>query len=170
MKKTLFIFAAIVLMAGFTTKVMGQATDTKPNNANAQILGAIALTAVNPLEFGSMNPGATVGTVVLTTLNVATASGGVVLVAGIPTAASYTVTGAGSRTYAITIPVAPFNVTCATAQTMAVTAMNCSYAGLTSTFTVGGTDAFTVGGTLNVALNQVVGIYTGTFPVTVAYN
>lgn len=169
MKKSLFIFAAILLMAGFTSKVMAQASDTKPNNANATILGAIALTAINPLEFGSMNPGAA-GTVVLTAAGAATPSGGVVLVAGTPTAASYTVTGTALRTYAITIPTASFNITCATAQTMAITGMNCSYAGLTSAFTAGGTDGFTVGGTLNVGLNQVAGVYTGTFPVTVAYN
>lgn len=168
MKKSLLIFAAIVLMAGFTTKVMAQSTDTKPNNANAQILGAIALTAVNPLEFGSMNPSAA-GTVILTAAGVATPSG-VVLVAGTPTAASYTVTGTALRTYAITIPTASFNITCTTGQTMAITAMDCSYAALTSAFAVGGTDGFTVGGTLNVALNQVAGVYTGTFPVTVAYN
>lgn len=172
MKKTLLIFAAILLMAGFTTKVMAQSTDTKPNNANATILGAIALTAVNPLDFGGITPGAG-GNVVLSTLSVATPTG-VTLVAGVvPTAASYTVTGTGLATYAITIPTASFNIintTGAGAETMAVTAMGCSYAGLTSTFAAGGTDAFTVGGTLTVASGQVLGVYTAAFNVTVAYN
>lgn len=172
MKKTLLIFAAILLMAGFTGKTMAQSTDTKSNNANASILGAIALTVVNPLDFGGMNPG-TGGTVVLTAAGVATPTG-VTLVAGTtPTAASYTVTGTGLATYAITIPTVSFNITNTTgagAETMTVTAMGCSYTGLTSTFVAGGTDAFTVGGTLTVASGQAAGVYTGSFDVTVAYN
>lgn len=169
LKKTLLIFAAVLLMAGFTTKVMAQ--DTKSNNANASILGAITLTTVNPLDFGGITPGAG-GTVVLSTGSAATPTG-VTLVAGTtPTAASYTVTGTGLATYAITIPTASFNITNTTtgSATMAITAMNCSYAGLTSAFIAAGTDAFTVGGTLTVGSGQVAGIYTGTFDVTVAYN
>lgn len=172
MKNIIIIFAVVAIMAGFTTKVMAQATDTKSNNANAQILGAITLTVVNPLEFGGISP-STGGNVVVSVAGVATPTG-VVLIAGTtPTAASYTVTGTGLANYAITIPTASFNITNTTgagAETMAVTAMDCSYTGLTSAFVAGGTDAFTVGGTLTVASAQVAGIYTGTFDVTVAYN
>jgi hypothetical protein len=173
MKNLIMIFAVVVIMAGFTTKVLAQATDTKSNDANAQILGTIALTTVTPLDFGSMTP-STGGTVIVTYGGSRTQSGAVVLVAGItPTAASYTVTGTGLATYAITIPSASFDITNTTgagAETMAVTAMGCSYAGLTSAFIADGTDAFTVGATLTVASAQVAGVYTGTFDVTVAYN
>jgi hypothetical protein len=40
----------------------------------------------------------------------------------------------------------------------------------TGTLSSGGTQTLYVGGTLNAAANQVQGIYTGTFNVTVAYN
>lgn len=173
MKKSLIIIAAIVMIAGFTNKVMAQATDTKSNNANAQILGAIALTKVNPLEFGGIVP-STGGTVVIATDGTRSKTGAITLLTSTvtPTAASYTVTGTGLASYAITIPIASFNVTNTTgagAETMAVTAMNCSYASLLSAFAPAGTDAFTVGGTLTVGNAQVPGIYTGTFNVTVAY-
>ena len=168
MKKSILIFAAIVLMAGFTSNIMAQ--DTKSNNANASILGAITLTVVAPLDFGGITPGAG-GTVVLTAAGTATPAG-VTLVAGVaPTAASYTVTGTGLATYAITIPTTDVIITNTTigSATMAVSAMNCSKGG-TSTFIAAGTDAFTVGGTLTVASAQVAGVYSGPFDVTVAYN
>ena len=173
MKKSLIIFAAVLMLAGFTSKVMAQATDTKSNDANAQILGAIALTAVNPLEFGGL-VASTGGTVVMSTAGVrSVGSGAVTLISSTvtPTAASYTVTGTGLTSYAITIPTASFDVTNTTgagAETMTVTAMDCSK-GAVSAFAANGTDAFTVGGTLTVGSAQVPGVYTGTFDVTVAY-
>jgi hypothetical protein len=172
MKKILLIFAAILLMAGFTNKVMAQATDTKSNDAKASIIGAIALTVANPLEFGAITPG-TGGTVIIDVEGGRTKTGTVGLVTGTaPTAASYTVTGTGLATYAITIPTDPIIITNTTgaSETMEVTEMDCSYGALTSVFAAGGTDAFTVGGTLTVLTGQVAGFYTGPFEVTVAYN
>ena len=43
-------------------------------------------------------------------------------------------------------------------------------AGATSTFDGSGDDNFTVGATLQLAINQPAGTYTGTFDVSVAYN
>lgn len=172
MKKLFLSFLAIVLIVGFSGNAMAQdVTDTESNDANAQILGAIELTVVNPLEFGGIVPGAggtvqieTDGNRILTTVTGVTAS-------TTPTAASYTVTGTGLVPYTITIPTASFNITNTTGsgvETMAVTAMDCSQA-LASTFAANGTDAFTVGGTLTVANAQEPGLYTGTFDVTVEY-
>jgi len=175
MKKIIVLLTVIGMMAVFTTTVTAQSTtDTKSNAAKAEVLSAIALTAVNPLEFGGFTPG-TGGTVVVTSAGVRSKTDFVTLVTGTVTftPASYTVTGTGLATYAITIPTASFNVVNTTDvvphATMAVTAMECSYALLHSAFLAGGTDAFTVGGTLTVASGQVAGIYAGTFNVTVAY-
>ncbi|MEI6898922.1 MAG: DUF4402 domain-containing protein [Bacteroidota bacterium] len=173
MKKLLILFAAIVMMVGFTTTVMAQVTDTKANDAKAQVLGAISLTTVNPLQFGGFTTTG-IGTVIMPSTGARSKTLLVTLVntTVTPTAASYTVTGTGLATYAITIPIASFNVTNTTgagAETMAVTAMECSYPTLHSAFSSGGTDAFTVGGTLTTVATQVPGIYTGTFDVTVAY-
>ena len=172
MKKSFVIIAAIVMMVGFTSRVMAQVTDTKSNSANAQILGAIALTTVNPLEFGGIVPGSGGSVVIATdgTRTLTTVTG--VNVSVTPTAASYTVTGTGLVAYTITIPTAAFNITNTTGTgpfaTMAVSAMDCSGT-LNHTFAADGTDAFTVGGTLTVANAQAPGLYTGTFDVTVAY-
>jgi hypothetical protein len=175
MKKIIVLFTAVFMMAGFTVKVMAQTSDMKSNDAKAQVLGAIALTTVNPLQFGGFTCGASGGTVVIAVNGDRSKTGAdLVLVTGTvtPTAASYTVTGTGLATYSIVIPVASFNVTNTTGsgnETMAVTDMGCSYATLHSAFSAGGTDAFTAGGTLTAGASQAPGVYTGTFNVTVAY-
>lgn len=173
MRKIILSFLAIIMVASFSNKAVAQTEDTKSNDANAQILGAIALTVGDPLEFGGIVPdGSSSGTVVISTTgarNLTTVTG--VSASVTPTAASYTVTGTGLVPYTITIPTASFNITNTTgsgAETMAVTAMTCS-GGLSHTFAADGTDAFTVGGTLTVGAAQEPGVYTGTFDVTVEY-
>lgn len=170
------IFAAIVMMAGFSTSVMAQdVTSTKPNAAQGSILGAIALTTVNPLSFGNIIPdAAAVGTVTMDnaegrTFTVVTLVDGTIT----PTSASYTVTGTGDASYSIVIPTASFDIlnttTGVATDKMAVTAMTCSKSDLLSTFSHTGTDGFKVGGTLNVGIAQTPGKYTANFDVTVAY-
>ena len=174
MKNSVFKFLTIAMIVAFSANVMAQdVTDTESNDANAQILSAIALTVGDPLEFGGIIPdGSTDGSVEITTAgvrNLTTVTG--VTASTTPTAASYTVTGTGLVPYTITIPTASFNITNTTGsggETMAVTAMTCSD-GLSHTFDASGNDAFTVGGTLTVPAAQEPGYYTGTFDVTVEY-
>ena len=172
MRKLIFIFLAIVMVASFSNTLMAQdVSDTESNDANAQILGAIALTVGDPLEFGGIVPG-TGGTVEISTAGVRNLTNVTGVTASVtPTAASYTVTGTGLVPYTITIPTASFDITNTTGsggETMAITSMTCS-GGLSHTFDASGDDAFTVGGTLTVANAQVPGVYTGTFDVTVEY-
>jgi hypothetical protein len=175
MKKTLIIFAAIIMMAGLTTRTFAQTSDMKSNDANAEILGAIALTATHVLEFGGIVPDAVAtGTVVMDAADGRTKTGPVTLVSTsiTPKSAAYSVTGTGLTAYAITIPLVPFNITNTTGvggEIMSVSDMTCSYPTKHSTFAANGTDAFKVGGTLNVGIGQAAGVYTGTFNVTVAY-
>ncbi len=166
MKKSLIIIAAIVMIAGFTNRVMAQSTAS--NTAKAELKIPISITAPTIMDFGILAASATAGTAVLTTASALSQTGGVVIVSGTPTAGGYAVTGEGTTAYSITIPTSAVTITNATAQTMTVTAMTCSYGGLSSTLTAGA-DAFTVGGTLNVGANQVAGTYTGTFDVSVNY-
>ena len=174
MKKLTTLFIAIIMMAGFTARVMAQSpiTQTVTNDARAEVLNAIGLTAVNILEFGGFSSSGTAGTVVLTPLSVRTATGGVTLVttSTTPTAASYTMTGSPSTHYNIVLPTGNIMITrVGNSATMAVNTFTCSYASLSSTTTTAGTDAFTVGATLNVAASQLPGTYVGPFDVSVVY-
>lgn len=183
MKKSLILFAAIVMIAGLTTKVMAQSTSkTENTNAGAVLIVAMGLTETAPLHFGSMVlTNALGGTCVLaSTLATRSFAGGVATSAANPVAtnAAYNVTGTGLETYALTLP-ATTTVThtsvAAGVYTMDITDMKARFNGagadaITSALTSGGTDSFTVGGTLTIAAAQVAGIYAGTFNVSVDYN
>jgi hypothetical protein len=114
---------------------------------------------------------ATGGTVVMTPAGVRSTTGGVTLpvINGTVTAASFTVTGQGTYTYAITLPAAALTLTSG-ANTMTATTFT-STPSATGALTAG-TQTLNVGATLNVAAAQAAGIYvSGTpFNVTVNYN
>jgi hypothetical protein len=172
MKKLIILFAAIVMMAAFTTKVMAQPNSNTTSNASrAEVLSAIGLVAHNPLEFGGFTSGA-LGTVVMSPLGVRTFTGGVILYATsiTPTAASYTVSGAPNTSYAIIVPTTDqLLVHVGNSSSMPANTFTCSYSPPASTLSQTGTDAFTIGATLNVGSSQAPGLYIGTFNITIAY-
>jgi len=186
------IFAAIVLMAGFSTTIMAQtsATTTDETTAGAVLIKPMTLTETSPLHFGSITLIGTTegGTVALSTANVRTISGGGIgtLSSATPlsTNAAYNVTGTYNETYALTLP-STITVTETIAastgiNTMDITALTVLFtsgtpvektaSGATSVLNASGLDSFKVGGTLTVAAGQIGGIYEGTFPVSVDYN
>ncbi len=175
MKKSIVIIA-VLLMAGFTTKVIAQANVN--TTAGAKIVAPITIAKTSDLQFGTMAVLAGLpGTCILSTQGARTATGGVNLSAQTPTTANaaYTVGGAINTTYAITLP-STITVTNGTAaQDMTINALLSRTAsagadGLTGTLNGSGADSFTIGGTLNVAAGQPAAVYSGTFNVTVAYN
>lgn len=171
MKKSIIIIVAIVLLAGLTNKINAQTSETKSNEARAQVLTSIGLSAINPLEFGGFMSAA-LGTVVLSPLSVRTATGGVTLyeTSITPTAASYNINGAPNTSYTIVVPTTDQALTrVGNAETMVATDFTCSYPSLASTLDATGNGSFTVGATLEVGAAQEPGMYVGTFNVTIAY-
>ncbi|MHB9141405.1 MAG: DUF4402 domain-containing protein, partial [Paludibacter sp.] len=73
------IFAAIVMMAGFSTTVMAQATASANATAAATIVTPIAITKTVDMNFGNVAVGASAGTVILAPAGTRTTSGGVTL-------------------------------------------------------------------------------------------
>jgi hypothetical protein len=174
MKKVLVLFAVIIMITGYSTKVMAQATENTA--AAAKIVTPLSITETSSLHFGTMAILAgTPGTCVLSTQGTRTQTGGVNLSVQAPTAsnAAYNVSGAVNTTYGITLP-STITVTSGganmTINSLLARTASAGTNGLTGTLSTSGTDNFTVGGTLNVAAGQATGIYTGTFDVTVAYN
>jgi hypothetical protein len=174
MKKVLILFVAVSMIAGYSTKVMAQATENTA--AAAKIVTPLSITETSSLHFGTMAVLAgTPGTCVLSTQGARTQTGGVNLSIQAPSAsnAAYNVAGAVNTTYAITLP-ATITVTSG-AESMTINSIlartvSAGVDGLTGTLSASGSDSFTVGGTLNVSAGQVTGVYNGTFDVTVAYN
>ena len=150
-------------MAGFTSGDAQAASDT--GTANATIVQAIGITAVNSLEFGDILNSAA-NTVTVSAAGARSATDGTQLIGGTVQAASFNVTGDGSRAYTITLP-ASATVTGPGAATMTVDTFTHDAGGAPAL--TAGADSFNVGANLTVANGQAAGAYTGTFAVTVNY-
>ena len=178
MKKVITLFAAVVMIASFSTSVMAQVGSTAlgakaSSSATANIVTPIAITKVADLLFGNVAvDAATGGTVVLEPNGNRTVTLGVTLpaTAGTHNPASFTVGGTAGYTYYVTLPIAGTNLqmTHGTSDHMTIGTFTSSHA---STDNVG-TQVLTVGATLNVGANQAAGMYTidAPFYVTVNYN
>jgi hypothetical protein len=174
MKKMTKFLALAIAMIAFTVSTFGQATGSA--TATATIIAPIAISSTVQMNFGNAAVNATLGgTVILATNSTRSATAGVTLPtgagAGTVTAASFDVTGSGTLTYAITLPVAAYTITRLTGtETMTVTNFVSNPSG-TGALTAGA-QTLLVGATLNVAAAQVPGTYTNAtgFDVTVNYN
>ena len=163
--------AAIVLGASSTSS-FAQASATAAASAN--IITPITIVKTVDMNFGNVDVSATTaGTAVLAPAGTRTTggAGGVTLPAttGTVAAASFTVSGQASYTYAITLP-STCTIT-SSGHTMTVNAFT-SYPSSIGTLSGTGSQTLTVGATLNVAAGQASGAYTNAtgVPVTVNYN
>jgi len=165
------IATAAIIIAGSNAS-FAQATATAA--ASAAIITPITIAKTVDMNFGNVAVSATLaGTAVLAPAGTRTTggAGGVTLPAtvGTVTAATFTVSGQASYTYAITLP-ASATIT-SSGNTMTVNAFTSSPSA-TGLLSSGGSQTLTVGATLNVAAGQASGTYTNAsgVPVTVNYN
>lgn len=167
MKKSILIFVAIVMMAGFSNRVMAQVSATA--TATATIITPIAITKTVDMNFGNVAVSGTPGTVVLAPAGTRGITGGATLpaVPGTVTAATFTVTGLGTSTYSITLPSTDLTITSG-GNTMLVNAFTSTPS--PSGALVAGTQDILVGATLNVGASQPAGTYTSGTPFTVTVN
>ena len=100
MKKLTILIALLLVVS--SANVFAQATA----NASATIITPISISKNTDMNFGNIVASAAPGTVVLTPAGARSITGGTFLPAttGTVAAASFTVTGANSFTYAITLP------------------------------------------------------------------
>jgi hypothetical protein len=177
-KKYIKLLSAIVLIAGFTTSIMAQATVN--STAGVNILTPLSISEAFSMNFGTIGvQNETGGTVVITTTGVRSATDGVTLSGLAPffSLATFIVTGEPLYTYSITLP-GTITITLADNSTsMTISSLLAkSASGIESNSATGtlladtGSESFTVGGTLTVEAAQLAGLYSGTFSVTVAYN
>lgn len=153
-----------------TSAANAQATATA--TATATVITPISIAKNADMSFGNLAVQAgTGGTVVLAPAGTRTSTSGVTLpaAAGTVSAASFTITGSGSSTYAITLPSSVTLTRASGSETMAAASFTSNPSG-TGTLS-SGTQNVAVGATLTVAAGQVAGVYTsGNFNVTVNYN
>lgn len=175
MKRNILSIIWIVVLLAFAS---GAQASTSSTSATATIVAPLSLGLARDLDFGTIIPGATQGTVSVNPATGArTPAGGVTLVNSIYGAALFNITGTKSKSY--TIKFSSGNVTIRnTANTnirMTVNLLtsdlpangNGTYRG---TYDATGKASFHVGGTLTVAANQTPGSYTGIYNVEVNYD
>ena len=170
MNKRFSTSAMVILISGLSHFAYSQASATA--TATDTIVTPISISKNSDMSFGNIAvQSATGGTVVLAPAGTRTSTSGVTLPAttGSVSAASFTVNGTGSYTYAITLPTSLTLTHTNGVQTMSAGTFTSTPSG-TGTLT-SGTQNLTVGATLTVAAGQLSGVYTsGNFNVTVNYN
>lgn len=175
MKKNLIILA-VILLAGFSARLMAQPVGTsQPTTAGAKIVTALTLTETSALHFGTMTIPSSAATVLVSTAGVRTVGSGTVTLlsqAPVATNAAYSVAGSVDATYAINLPSSATitsgsnNMTVDNFVALSATVPSATTGKLNGS----GADTFSVGARLNLASGQAAGVYAGSFNVTVAYN
>ena len=173
MKNLTKIFATAAIIIAGTSVSFAQATATA--SASANIITPISIAKTVDMNFGNVAVSATIaGTAILAPGGTRTTggAGGVTLPAttGTVSAASFTVSGQASYTYAITLPSTTVTLSSGT-NTMGINTFTSSPSA-TGLLSSGGTQTLTVGATLDVSAGQASGSYTNAtaVPVTVNYN
>ena len=133
------------------------------------IVSPLQITKTADLSFGKLVAGSQNGSVSIGVNNVRTARGGVQLISSAENSnsAGFDIVGYPNATFTISMPSQV--VISQGIHNMKVENFVSSI-GNTSTLDTRGIAALKVGATLNVNANQPIGIYTGAFDVTVAYN
>jgi len=171
MKKLGIIFASLLLMVAVSTTVNAQTSSaTASADASARIVAPLEITKVADLKFGNIAAGPSAGTVVMSAADVRTGTGGVTLIAAgnVSNAAAFDITGYPDASFTISLP-ASITTLASGANEMEVDNFVSSL-GASSNLDGSGEAELKVGATLNVDANQAVGLYTGSFDVTIAYN
>lgn len=178
MKKNIFILVLIFITIGLTHKSLAQTTAAiASTNVQAKLIVPLSITETSSLHFGTINIlGGEAGTVVLPADSTDRIFSGVVgsAVAPLASNAAYTVAGTKNVSYGVSLPTS-ITVMESGGDAMTITNLKARFNaatddGTTSTLNVNGTDSFKLGGTLMVTANQIPGIYTGSFNVSVDYN
>jgi Mat/Ecp fimbriae major subunit len=165
-------------MRGFATGIFLVATltaqtaeaATRAAVTRVRTVQPITITVTRDLDFGRIVRGTTAGTVTVNPRTDArTRTGGTTLVGGgTPGAARFVVNGTASRPVQVTLGPLPTLTRVSGGGSMAMNTLTMN-GGINRTLTAAGTLDLRVGGRLVVAANQLDGLYTGTFTVTVDY-
>jgi len=164
MKKSVILFVSVFVIVVITQNAKAQNTQSAQSQASANIISPMTISNNLPLSFGNIAAGSASGKVELETNGNRIATN-VILpsVTGTVSAAKFTVTGLAGSSYVLTLP----GSTTLTSGSATMTIDN--FESTATEVLTAGTEEFFVGATINIAANQTVGLYEGSFTVTVDY-
>ncbi len=165
MKNFLKFLGTAIIMIAFTVSAYGQSSIVA--TATATILTPISITKNADLNFGNLAGSSTAGTIDLSTLGAVTATGGVTILGGAPTAASFDVDGVTGAAFTFSVP-ASIVLTSVALDVMTVD----TFVDDAPATIVGGSVTISLGATLHVLADQPAGVYTNAanLVATVNYN
>ncbi len=134
--------------------------------ALATVIAPITITTTANLVFGTVQPKNINGSVTLSPSGTRTGSNVVLSSMTLGNAASFNITGYANANFTIALP---SSVTLTGPGTAMTLSNFTSSLGTSSTLSAKGTRTLGVGGTLAIAANQIPGVYSGSFSVTVNY-
>jgi hypothetical protein len=164
--KIKFAVTGTVIAAAMASTSAYAATETA--DATVNVLGPIEITVDNVLDFGSVAPGPSGGTVVLGTASDVATCTGVACLPGSAQRGEFHISNAIDGAV-INIGVDnPIDLTGA-GDPMTLTGLSMSDADGAITYSATTPEAVFVGGTLTVNVAQAAGVYTGSFDITADY-
>jgi hypothetical protein len=173
MKKIILLIFTIALIFVFSPITSKGQTNVSAT-VSAQVIAVLTATETSQLNFGRFSPETQGGKVILTPDGARTSQGTVVLGGGSHNSASFYITGEYDATFSVTLPSGPAVLTnTLNAKTMQVTDWQSIPApGIGVGKLTGGAMTVQVGAILNVGdMNaNPIGIYTGIYAITFAYN
>jgi hypothetical protein len=167
----LSLFVALYL-AIFMRGVNAQVTVT--GQVFAEVVEVITATETSQLNFGRFSPGHQGGEIIITPDGNISTTGTVVMSGGVHNAATFNITGEESATFSVTLPAGPVTLNHINdSKTMVVnTWISDPSQGMWIELSDYGSQVVKVGATLEVGIrnDNPVGLYSGSYSITFAYN
>ncbi len=174
MKRLTLLLPAVALFFGICIQNVQAQSSSVTAQAFAEVIAAITATETSQLNFGRFSPEEMGGQIQMSPLGVRHSTGTLQLSGGLHNPAGFYITGQSDATFSITLPAGPAVLTnFGSSKTMTVGKWeSIPPAGLSAGVLNGGSQAISVGATLNVGgmNDNPVGIYSGTYSITFAYN
>jgi Mat/Ecp fimbriae major subunit len=164
--KIKFAVAGTVIAAAMASTSAYAATETA--DATVNVLGPIAITVDNSLDFGTVAPGPSGGTVALTAASDVAVCTGVACLPGSSKRGEFHISTAINGAV-INIAVDNAIDLTGAGDPMSLTGLSMSDADGKITYSSTTPEAVFVGGTLTVNAGQAAGVYTGSFDITADY-
>lgn len=169
------IIVGALLMSAMATSAFAQNSATQSTTSTTKIIRPIQLAKNSDLAFGTIvRPSSGSNTVAInedTGARALSGGGNAAVVGGGETRATFTVTGEGAQTFAITVPDDMTMNRVGGGGSITVALVETDTTGtLDNALGAAGSATFGVGGSFTVSDATATGDYSGTFDVTVAYN
>lgn len=170
MNRRLLAISLVLMMFSFK----GWTQSVITGQAYAEVIAALTAFENNQLHFGKFSPEVNGGQIVLSPDGVRTVQGSVILGGGTAQSGRFVITGQTDASYTIQLPIGPAEIMHnGSNKTMTVDNwVSNPPAGTGTGILIGGTETVSIGATLNVGPleDNPIGVYTGTYSLTFAYN